>query len=33
MILNMLKVKGLPVYGEGKNVLDRLYVEDHASAN
>ncbi|MBE3145270.1 MAG: NAD-dependent epimerase/dehydratase family protein, partial [Planctomycetes bacterium] len=24
--------KSLPVYGEGKNVRDWLYVEDHASA-
>jgi len=27
-----LKGKSLPVYGEGKNVRDWLYVEDHASA-
>jgi hypothetical protein len=33
MILNILEVKDLPVYGEGKNVLDWLYVEDHASAS
>jgi len=32
MILNMLEGKSLPVYGEGKNVHDWLYVEDHASA-
>ena len=32
MILNMLEGKSLPVYGEGKNVRDWLYVEDHASA-
>jgi dTDP-glucose 4,6-dehydratase len=32
MILNMLDGKPLPVYGEGKNVRDWLYVEDHASA-
>ncbi len=32
MILNILDRKPLPVYGEGKNVRDWLYVEDHASA-
>jgi dTDP-glucose 4,6-dehydratase len=32
MILNMLEGKALPVYGEGKNVRDWLYVEDHAAA-
>jgi dTDP-glucose 4,6-dehydratase len=32
MILNMLEGKSLPVYGDGKNVRDWLYVEDHASA-
>jgi dTDP-glucose 4,6-dehydratase len=32
MILNMLEGRSLPVYGEGKNVRDWLYVEDHASA-
>jgi dTDP-glucose 4,6-dehydratase len=32
MILNMLERKSLPVYGEGINVRDWLYVEDHASA-
>ena len=32
MILNMLEGKPLPVYGDGKNVRDWLYVEDHASA-
>jgi dTDP-glucose 4,6-dehydratase len=32
MILNMLEGKNLPVYGDGKNVRDWLYVEDHASA-
>jgi len=32
MILNMLEGRPLPVYGEGKNVRDWLYVEDHASA-
>jgi dTDP-glucose 4,6-dehydratase len=32
MILNILKEKGLPVYGDGKNVRDWLYVEDHCLA-
>jgi dTDP-glucose 4,6-dehydratase len=32
MILNMIEEKPLPVYGDGKNVRDWLYVEDHASA-
>ncbi|MDR3115189.1 MAG: dTDP-glucose 4,6-dehydratase [Treponema sp.] len=32
MILNMLSGKALPVYGDGKNIRDWLYVEDHASA-
>jgi len=32
MILNMLEEKPLPVYGDGKNIRDWLYVEDHASA-
>ncbi len=32
MILNMLEEKPLPVYGDGKNVRDWLYVEDHSSA-
>ncbi|HGJ64344.1 TPA: NAD-dependent epimerase/dehydratase family protein, partial [bacterium] len=32
MILNMIEGKPLPVYGDGKNVRDWLYVEDHASA-
>jgi dTDP-glucose 4,6-dehydratase len=32
MILNMLEGKALPVYGEGKNIRDWLYVEDHAAA-
>jgi dTDP-glucose 4,6-dehydratase len=31
MILNMLEGKPLPVYGDGKNVRDWLYVEDHAA--
>ena len=32
MILNMLEGKPLPVYGDGKNIRDWLYVEDHDSA-
>ena len=32
MILNMLEGKKLPVYGDGRNVRDWLYVEDHADA-
>ena len=32
MILNMLEGKALPVYGDGKNIRDWLYVEDHARA-
>ncbi len=32
MIANALHDKPLPVYGEGKNVRDWLYVEDHCSA-
>ncbi|HMD18920.1 MAG TPA: dTDP-glucose 4,6-dehydratase [Alloacidobacterium sp.] len=32
MILNGLEGKALPVYGDGKNVRDWLYVEDHCSA-
>ncbi len=32
MILNMLEGQNLPVYGEGKNVRDWIYVEDHVSA-
>lgn len=32
MILNMLEDKPLPVYGDGKNIRDWLYVEDHCSA-
>ncbi|MGO8693370.1 MAG: dTDP-glucose 4,6-dehydratase [Rectinemataceae bacterium] len=32
MILNMLEGKSLPVYGDGRNVRDWLYVSDHAAA-
>jgi dTDP-glucose 4,6-dehydratase len=32
MILNALENKPLPVYGDGLNVRDWLYVEDHAAA-
>ena len=32
MILNAREEKPLPVYGDGKNVRDWLYVEDHCSA-
>jgi len=32
MIHNALNGKALPVYGDGKNVRDWLYVEDHCSA-
>ncbi len=32
MILNALAGKPLPVYGDGQNVRDWLYVEDHCSA-
>jgi dTDP-glucose 4,6-dehydratase len=32
MILNALNGKPLPVYGDGKNVRDWLYVEDHCAA-
>lgn len=30
IINNALQGKSLPVYGDGKNVRDWLYVEDHA---
>ena len=32
MILNILEEKNLPVYGDGRNVRDWLYVEDHCGA-
>ena len=32
MIVNALAGKPLPIYGDGKNVRDWLYVRDHASA-
>jgi dTDP-glucose 4,6-dehydratase len=32
MILNCLEGKPLPVYGDGQNIRDWLYVEDHAEA-
>ncbi len=32
MILNALEGKPLPVYGDGQQIRDWLYVEDHASA-
>ena len=32
MILNALDEKPLPVYGDGSNIRDWLYVEDHARA-
>ena len=32
MILNMLEGKPLPVYGDGRNVRDWVYVEDHNEA-
>jgi dTDP-glucose 4,6-dehydratase len=32
MILNALEGKALPVYGDGQNVRDWLFVEDHCSA-
>jgi len=31
MIINITKEKPLPVYGQGKNIRDWLYVEDHCS--
>jgi dTDP-glucose 4,6-dehydratase len=32
MILNALEGKNLPIYGDGKNIRDWLYVEDHCTA-
>lgn len=32
VILNILEEKNLPVYGDGRNVRDWLYVEDHCRA-
>jgi dTDP-glucose 4,6-dehydratase len=32
MIINMMEGKSLPVYGDGKNIRDWLYVEDHCRA-
>jgi dTDP-glucose 4,6-dehydratase len=32
MILNMLEGRPLPVYGDGKNIRDWVYVEDHNNA-
>ncbi len=32
MILNALEGKSLPVYGDGQNIRDWLYVEDHCKA-
>ena len=32
MILNALKFNSLPVYGDGKQVRDWLYVDDHVLA-
>ncbi|MEC9466439.1 MAG: dTDP-glucose 4,6-dehydratase [Myxococcota bacterium] len=32
MIINALEGKALPIYGDGKNVRDWLYVEDHCRA-
>jgi dTDP-glucose 4,6-dehydratase len=32
VILNALAGKPIPVYGQGENVRDWLYVEDHADA-
>ena len=32
MILNALAEKPLPIYGDGGNIRDWLYVEDHAAA-
>ena len=32
IILNALSIKPLPIYGNGSNIRDWLYVEDHADA-
>ncbi|MBF0546072.1 MAG: dTDP-glucose 4,6-dehydratase [Candidatus Riflebacteria bacterium] len=32
MICNMIEGKNLPVYGDGKNIRDWLYVDDHCAA-
>lgn len=32
MIVNAINKKSLPVYGDGRNIRDWLYVEDHCSA-
>lgn len=32
MILNALRGREIPIYGNGKNVRDWLYVDDHADA-
>lgn len=32
MITNAINGRNLPVYGDGKNVRDWLYVEDHCDA-
>jgi dTDP-glucose 4,6-dehydratase len=32
MSMNMLEGKPLPVYGDGKNIRDWVYVEDHNNA-
>lgn len=32
MILNSMKNKKLPIYGDGMNIRDWIYVEDHCSA-
>ena len=31
MISNMIEGKNLPIYGDGKNIRDWLYVKDHCS--
>ena len=32
LIMNALRGKALPIYGDGKNIRDWLYVEDHCTA-